>query len=636
MNKPTNTSRRMAFNTNSNSLISKPKKGQLLPSSHSNLCTLLFFIVLFTIPALFVLRTSTPSSAICSNDNQPWSGDLRAAEFSWNRLSFMSSDHGGSSHVKLKIAVFSRKWPIDTVPGGMERHAFTLHSALARRGHEVHVFTSPIRDQAFPSSTTSSLGVVIHSHEGESGKYKYNRAWELFEKENNQGDGSLPSSSSAAAASPFFDVIHSESVALPYWRARNVPTLVVTWHGIAYEALQSSIYQDLTRNPKEAILPEVNTSLYGLVPKLINEIRFFHNYAQHVAISNSCGEILRDVYQIPKRRVHVIVNGVDENEFGEDKKLGTEFRSRIGVPMNASLVLGVAGRLVKDKGHPLLFEAISKFITDHPNAYLVVAGSGPWEQRYRELGPQVLVLGSMAPSELKAFYNSIDVFVNPTLRPQGLDLTLMEAMMSGTPVMASRFASIKGTIIVDNEFGFMFSPNVDSLLEVLEMAAAEGAERLAQRGDACREYAASMFTATKMALAHERLFLCAIWPSNELSELLMSSPNEDNTSLPTQVSSHVFVNLLDSIIADVASECHRIAKLGLDRNLEEEEELKLSASAGLDATKFVVDMFGQTHPPVANEVFECINCCCWEGRKARLKATRNSTAAACQCRMTQN
>ncbi|CAN1299317.1 Uncharacterized glycosyltransferase MJ1607 [Linum perenne] len=511
MNKPTNTSRRMAFNThitNSNSLISKPKKGQLLASSHSNLCTLLFFIVLFTIPALFVLRTSTPSSAICSNDNQPWSGDLRAAEFSWNRLSFMSSDHGGSSHVKLKIAVFSRKWPIDTVPGGMERHAFTLHSALARRGHEVHVFTSPVRDQAFPSSTTSSLGVVIHSHEGESGKYRYNRAWELFEKENNQRDGSLTSSSSAAAASPFFDVIHSESVALPYWRARNVPNLVVTWHGIAYEALQSSIYQDLTRNPKEAILPEVNTSLYGLVPKLINEIRFFHNYAQHVAISNSCGEILRDVYQIPKRRVHVIVNGVDENEFGEDKQLGTEFRSRIGVPMNASLVLGVAGRLVKDKGHPLLFEAISKFITDHPNAYLVVAGSGPWEQRYRELGPQVLVLGSMAPSELKAFYNSIDVFVNPTLRPQGLDLTLMEAMMSGTPVMASRFASIKGTIIVDNEFGFMFSPNVDSLLEVLEMASAEGAERLAQRGDACREYAASMFTATKMALAHERLFLC--------------------------------------------------------------------------------------------------------------------------------
>ncbi|CAN0840633.1 Uncharacterized glycosyltransferase MJ1607 [Linum grandiflorum] len=500
---------RMAFNT-------KPKKGQLLlpkPSSHSNLCILLFFIVLFTIPALFVLRTPTASSAICSrfghhhhhhhahDDLQPWSGDLRAAEFAWNRLSFMSDD--STHHIKLKIAVFSRKWPIGTVPGGMERHAFTLHSAFARRGHQVHVFTSPVHDQAFPSSTTTSYGVVVHSHEGESGKFKYNKAWELFEKENNQTQAG-----SSSPSSPFFDVIHSESVALPYFKARNMPNLVVTWHGIAYEALQSSIYQDLTRKAKEPILPEFNSSLYGLVPKLINEIRFFHDYAQHVAISNSCGEILRDVYQIPSRRVHVIVNGVDENEFGEDKRLGKEFRSRIGVPTNASLVLGVAGRLVKDKGHPILYEAISKFITDHPNAYLVVAGSGPWEQRYRELGSQVLVLGSMAPSELKAFYNSIDVFVNPTLRPQGLDLTLMEAMMSGTPVMASRFASIKGTIIVDDEFGFMFSPNVESLVEALEMAAEEGAERLAERGAACREYAGSMFTATKMALAHERLFLC--------------------------------------------------------------------------------------------------------------------------------
>lgn len=86
-----------------------------------------------------------------------------------------------------------------------------------------------------------------------------------------------------------------------------------------------------------------------------------------------------------------------------------------------------------------------------------------------------------------------------------------------------------------------------------------------------------------------------------------------------QISSHVFNDLLDSIIVDVASECHRIARLGLDHYLEEEEEeLKLSAEAQARATdpsnsgetnaKYVVDIFGQTHPPVANEVFECMNC----------------------------
>ncbi|KAL4359662.1 hypothetical protein AHAS_Ahas08G0099800 [Arachis hypogaea] len=147
-------------------------------------------------------------------------------------------------------------------------------------------------------------------------------------------------------------------------------------------------------------------------------------------------------------------------------------------------------------------------IRKHPNVYLIVAGSGPWTNRYKDLGRQVLVLGSMDPSMLRAFYNAIDIFVNPTLRPQGLDLTLMEAMMSEKPLLASRFPRIKGTIVVDDEFGFMFSPNVESLLEAVEAVVNEGKETLARRGKACREYANSMFTARKMALAYERLFLC--------------------------------------------------------------------------------------------------------------------------------
>ncbi|KAL2332993.1 hypothetical protein Fmac_014206 [Flemingia macrophylla] len=132
----------------------------------------------------------------------------------------------------------------------------------------------------------------------------------------------------------------------------------------------------------------------------------------------------------------------------------------------------------------------------------------------------------------------------------------------------------------------------------------------------------------------------------------MSVPNEENLS-HSQLSTHFFLDLLDSIIVDVASECHRVARLGLDSNLEEEdEELKLSAQARVRAAdpsntneangKYVVDIFGQTHPAVANEIFECMNCgrsimagrfaphlekCMGKGRKARLKVTRSSTAA---------
>ncbi|KAG0481162.1 hypothetical protein HPP92_012020 [Vanilla planifolia] len=131
----------------------------------------------------------------------------------------------------------------------------------------------------------------------------------------------------------------------------------------------------------------------------------------------------------------------------------------------------------------------------------------------------------------------------------------------------------------------------------------------------------------------------------------MSASENGSSSPRSQLPFHVFGDLLDSIIVDVASECHRIARLGLDRNLEEEEEeLRLSAQARVASTsssieansKNVLDIFGQTHPAIASEILECMNCgrpvvagrfaphlerCMGKGRKARQKATRSTTMA---------
>lgn len=424
-------------------------------------------------------------TSIVSNN---FSGDLRNAEFSWNSLRFQPDKFPSTS---LKIAVFSRKWPVASAPGGMERHALTLHSQLASRGHRVHVFTSspPPNEKSNQRNDYPKL----HFLKGKPGQWRCEDAWALFEIENSKEP---------------FDVVHSESVALHYRYAERLPNLVVSWHGISLEGLHSTIYQDLIRGPNEEITPAFNYSLSTAIYKVLNEVRFFKKYAHHVAISDSTGEMLRDVYQIPKGRVHVVLNGVDENDFGFDRKLGLEFRKEIGVPDDAEIVMGIAGRLVKDKGHPILFEAFSKLITKYPKVYLLIAGTGPWASRYTELSSNAITLGALQPSRLKAFYNSIDIFVNPTLRPQGLDLTLMEAMQCGKPIMATRFPSIKGTIVVDREFGFMFAPNVEELKEAMETVVKEGKRRLGERGVKCGEYARKMFTAKKMAMAYERLFLC--------------------------------------------------------------------------------------------------------------------------------
>ncbi|KAG0454737.1 hypothetical protein HPP92_023686 [Vanilla planifolia] len=464
----------------------RPRKPSSMNHSASKLLPLLLLFI--GVLLLFFRFPSSSPHLPCTplpSSSRLWFGDLRDVEFSWNSLP-LSSDR--RPPIILKIAVFSRKWPSSAAPGGMERHALTLHSALSRRGHQVHVFTSSTDLSLPPSSSASSprLHLLV-------GAWRCDEAFALFEAEH--------------ALSPF-DVVHTESVALYHRFARRVPNLAVTWHGISLEALHSGIYQDLLRSNGEPLSPATNRSLASAIYKVLDEIRFFNSYAHHVAISDATGEMLRDVYQIPRDRVHVILNGIDEEDFRPDPDLGSAFLNELGLPSDAELIMGIAGRLVKDKGHPILYKSFAAVSRRHPKVYLVVAGSGPWEQRYREMGKNVIVTGALPPAKLRAFYNSIDVFVNPTLRPQGLDLTLMEAMQCGTAVMATRFPSIKGSVVVREELGVMFAPNVAALTEAMEKVVAEGRGKMAERGKACREYASAMFTAKKMAMAYERLFLC--------------------------------------------------------------------------------------------------------------------------------
>ena len=102
--------------------------------------------------------------------------------------------------------------------------------------------------------------------------------------------------------------------------------------------------------------------------------------------------------------------------------------------------------------------------------------------------------------------------------------------------------------------------------------------------------------------------------------------NSPSLSFPwrSQLALSCFEELLDLAVADVASECHRIARLGLDRSVDaEEEELRIWAArvhqgaddgaargtgGGGGGNKGAPDVFGQTHPPIATDVVDCMNC----------------------------
>ncbi|XP_062015660.1 uncharacterized protein LOC133732188 isoform X1 [Rosa rugosa] len=415
--------------------------------------------------------------------------ELLSFPSAWNQLAFSSNP----PPKLLKIALFVKKWPHRSQAGGLERHALTLHLALAKRGHELHIFTTSPSNSSFPRYPLNNLCFHL-SKPTASGYLDQALVWKLFQTQSSTGRP--------------FDVIHTESVGLLHTRSRNQTNLAVTWHGIAYETIHSDIIQELLRSPEE---PQ-GYALAERVTKVVEEVRFFPSYAHHVATSDHVGDVLKRIYMIPDERVHIILNGVDEEVFKPDIVKGKVFKKKFGVPESKTLVLGMAGRLVKDKGHPLMFEALKQMLSENEafrqSVVVLVAGNGPWGARYRDLGSNVLVLGPLEQAQLADFYNAIDIFVNPTLRAQGLDHTLLEAMLSGKPVMATRLASITGSVVVGREVGYTFSPTIASLKKTLYRVWDDGRGDLKQKGQAAKQRGLQLFTATKMAAAYERLFLC--------------------------------------------------------------------------------------------------------------------------------
>ncbi|KAK7261519.1 hypothetical protein RIF29_27833 [Crotalaria pallida] len=467
------------------------------------LCFIIIIISIFSF--ILVLSWShccsqcyySPYQIIAQNQNQPI--NLLSYPFAWNNLIF-SKDPPSKL---LKIALFVKKWPQKSHAGGLERHALTLHIALAKRGHELHIFTTnsstsfqeyySIRNLHFHFSKPTPAGYLDQAI-----------VWDQFQAQN-------------SSTKPF-DIVHTESVGLRYTRSRYVTNnLAVTWHGIAYETVHSDIIQELLRSPQE---PK-SSALSERVMKVVEEVKFFPNYAHHVATSDHAGDILKRVYMIPEERVHIILNGVDQEIFKPNISKGVEFKKKHGIKDSKSLVIGLAGRLVKDKGHPLMFEALKQILSENrtfqESCIVLIAGDGPWAARYRDLGSNVMVLGPLEQDELASFYNAIDIFLNPTVRAQGLDHTVLEAMLSGKPVMATRLASIVGSVIVGTELGYAFSPTVTSLKKAIYELWIGGREVLERKGQVAMQRGLQLFTATKMVAAYERLFLC-----------ISSSPNFDD------------------------------------------------------------------------------------------------------------
>jgi hypothetical protein len=115
---------------------------------------------------------------------------------------------------------------------------------------------------------------------------------------------------------------------VPHWRAKEIGNLAASWHGIQFEIVHSDIVADLVRQPGEERSQSQEEAMRDRLIKVADEVRFFPSYRHHVAISDFVGNVLRTIYELPLRNVHIILNGVNPQDFRPNPAVGAAFRAK--------------------------------------------------------------------------------------------------------------------------------------------------------------------------------------------------------------------------------------------------------------------------------------------------------------------
>jgi len=169
---------------------------------------------------------------------------------------------------------------------------------------------------------------------------------------------------------------------------------------------------------------------------------------------------------VNRRRKHfTIYNAVDVSAITHAVGSANLDRLRMNLGLDGCPVVGIVGRLRKEKGHSILLDAMTEVVRDVPHAKLLIIGDGPerkqLETKAETLGisDHILWLGAKEPAETLQLYSIMAVVVIPSLF-EGFGLTAAEAMAAGRPVVASDVDGLS-EVVENGQTGYLV-PDGDS------------------------------------------------------------------------------------------------------------------------------------------------------------------------------
>ncbi len=179
------------------------------------------------------------------------------------------------------------------------------------------------------------------------------------------------------------------------------------------------------------------------------------------------------------------------------------------LPASKAFEVAYVGRLVSEKGLPLLLEAAKRLQGQGIAFKLFFIGGGPeqdrLEQMVRSMGLSDLVTftGDLRGAELKKMVGEIAVVVMPSLWEETAGLAAMEQMISGGAVIV---ANIGGLAEIVGEAGLKFAPgNSEELYSCLKILAQDRI-KIEELGAIARARALKEFSVERFVTQHASIY----------------------------------------------------------------------------------------------------------------------------------
>lgn len=194
-----------------------------------------------------------------------------------------------------------------------------------------------------------------------------------------------------------------------------------------------------------------------------------------------------------------IYNGVDlaaypERKNGQRSAEASELRRELNIPQDASVV-GIVGRVVREKGYFEFAEMARRISSTHPNVYFLVVGDALPTDRdgmVPELKRLVETSGLQQKFRFTGFTDQVpehlqimDVFVLPSYR-EGFPRSVLEAMSCSLPVVATKIRGCREAVI-PGETGLLVSPRDAAALTEAVAYLLDNPAQAVQMGQAGRE-----------------------------------------------------------------------------------------------------------------------------------------------------